>query len=56
VERLAQLEKEVRERAQKDQQKEKAESDAPIINPGAIPMIEYNMNGFGGAAPSYFGH
>jgi clathrin heavy chain len=35
-EKLAALEKEVRERAQKDSQKEQAEAEAPIINPGGL--------------------
>jgi hypothetical protein len=33
---LAQLEKEVQERSKKDVQKEQAEAEAPIINPGLM--------------------
>jgi hypothetical protein len=33
---LAQLEKEVKERSKKDVQKEQAEAEAPIINPGLM--------------------
>jgi clathrin heavy chain len=36
VEKLAALEKEVRDRSKKEQQKEQQEADAPIINPGGF--------------------
>jgi len=39
VEKLTQLEKEVRERSVKDAQKEKIESEAPIINPANVLML-----------------
>lgn len=38
---LAQLEKEVKERAKKDTQKEQAEAEAPIINPAGIGLLTY---------------
>jgi clathrin heavy chain len=34
--KVAALEREVRERAQKDSQREQQEADAPIINPGGL--------------------
>jgi clathrin heavy chain len=36
VDKLAALEKEVRERSKKEQQKEEQEADAPMINPGGF--------------------
>lgn len=33
---IAQLEKDVKERSKKDDQKEQAEAEAPIINPGGL--------------------
>ena len=48
---LAQLEKEVKERSKKDAQKEQAESEAPIINPGGFGNRLLLENGFGGQAP-----
>ncbi|KIY69192.1 clathrin heavy chain 1, partial [Cylindrobasidium torrendii FP15055 ss-10] len=47
VEKLAHLEKEVKERTKKDVQKEQAESEAPMINPGMLLLT----NGYGGQAP-----
>jgi len=35
------LEKEVRERAKKDTQKEQAEAEAPMINPAGIGLLTY---------------
>ncbi|KAJ6625007.1 clathrin heavy chain 1 [Mycena sp. CBHHK59/15] len=49
VTKLAQLEKEVKERSKKEVQKEQAEADAPIINPGL--MITNGPTGFVGQAP-----
>ncbi|TFK26167.1 clathrin heavy chain 1 [Coprinopsis marcescibilis] len=52
VERLAQIEKEVRDRSKKDEQKEQAEADAPIINPGGFGnRLLLEDGGFGGGAP-----
>jgi len=49
VDKLAQLEKEVKERSKKDAQKEQTESEAPIINPGYRGLL---TNGIvGQAAP-----
>ncbi|KAF8920783.1 clathrin heavy chain 1 [Mucidula mucida] len=47
VEKLKQLEKEVKERSRKDIQKEQAEAEAPMINPGTLLLT----NGFAGAPP-----
>ncbi|KAF8199169.1 hypothetical protein BJ912DRAFT_951141 [Pholiota molesta] len=47
VEKLAQLEKEVKERSKKDAQKEQTESEAPIINPAP------SMNGMMPAMTGY---
>ncbi|KAL9713749.1 Clathrin heavy chain [Leucoagaricus gongylophorus] len=55
IEKLAYLEKEVRERAKKDTQKEQAEAETPMINPAGIGLLTYGggvgqaatgMNGF----------
>jgi len=52
VEKLAQLEKEVKERSKKDAQKEQAEADAPIINPGGFGnRLMLEGGGFMGAPP-----
>lgn len=48
VEKLAALEKEVKERAKKETQKEQQETDAPIINPASRLLL---TNGFSGQAP-----
>ncbi|KAK2465631.1 hypothetical protein APHAL10511_002175 [Amanita phalloides] len=48
VEKLVQLEKEVRERSVKDAQKEKIESEAPIINPANVLLL---TNGSVGQPP-----
>lgn len=50
---MAQLEKEVKERSKKDTQKEQAESEAPIINPGGFGnrLLLTQGNGFAGQAP-----
>ncbi|KJA25685.1 hypothetical protein HYPSUDRAFT_37118 [Hypholoma sublateritium FD-334 SS-4] len=50
VEKLAQLEKEVKERSKKDAQKEQTESEAPIINPGGFGNLLLT-NGIVGQAP-----
>ncbi|KAI0285915.1 clathrin heavy chain 1 [Russula aff. rugulosa BPL654] len=52
VEKLAALEKEVRERSKKEQQKEEQEADAPIINPGGFGnrLMLTQGNGFAGQA------
>ncbi|EAU90123.2 clathrin heavy chain 1 [Coprinopsis cinerea okayama7 len=51
VEKMAQLEKEVKERSKKDAQKEQAEADAPIINPGGFGnRLLLENGGFGAAA------
>ncbi|CAK5273880.1 unnamed protein product [Mycena citricolor] len=49
VNRLAQFEKELKERSKKEVQKEQAEADAPIINPAL--MITNGPAGFGGPPP-----
>ncbi|TFY72317.1 hypothetical protein EVG20_g697 [Dentipellis fragilis] len=53
VEKLASLEKEVKERSKKDSQKEQAEAEAPIINPGGFGnrLMLTQGNGFVGQAP-----
>lgn len=48
---MAQLEREVKERSKKDAQKEQAEADAPIINPGGFGNRLMLENGFSGGAP-----
>ncbi|KAI0321019.1 clathrin heavy chain 1 [Amylostereum chailletii] len=50
VEKLAALEKEVKERAKKEVQKEQQESEAPIINPASRLLLTQG-NGFPGQAP-----
>jgi len=52
VDKLAVLEKEVRERSKKEQQKEQQEADAPIINPGGFGnrLMLTQGNGFAGQA------
>jgi len=52
VDKLAALEKEVRERSKKEQQKEQQEADAPIINPGGFGnrLMLTQGNGFAGQA------
>ncbi len=49
VDKLAALEKEVRERSKKEQQKEQQEADAPIINPGGFGnrLMLTQGNGYG---------
>ncbi|KAJ3833038.1 armadillo-type protein [Lentinula raphanica] len=49
VEKIRQLEKEVKEYSKKESAKEKAESEAPIINPGLNTLLL--TNGYGGQAP-----
>lgn len=44
IEKLVQLEKEVKERAKKDSQKEQAEAEAPMINPAGIGLLTYGGN------------
>jgi clathrin heavy chain len=53
VDKVAALEKEVKERAKKDVQKEQSEADAPIINPGGFGnrLLLTQGNGFVGQAP-----
>ncbi|THH32376.1 hypothetical protein EUX98_g1821 [Antrodiella citrinella] len=53
LDKIAQLEKEVKERAQKDTQKEQQESEVPIINPGGFGgrLLLTQGNGFPGQAP-----
>ncbi|PPQ65881.1 hypothetical protein CVT24_011212 [Panaeolus cyanescens] len=51
VEKIAQLEKDVKERAKKDAQKEQTESEAPIINPGGFGRGLLLTNGIVGQAP-----
>lgn len=46
VEKIAQLEKDVKERAKKDAQKEQTESEAPIINPGGFGRGLLLTNGY----------
>jgi len=52
VEKLTMLEKEVRERSVKDAQKEKIDSEAPIINPANVLML---TNGAIGQQPTLNG-
>jgi clathrin heavy chain len=47
IEKLATLEKEVRERSKKEKQKEEQEADAPIINPGFGNRLLTQGNGYG---------
>ena len=49
VDKLAALDKEVRERSKKEQQKEEQEADAPIINPGGFGnrLLLTQGNGYG---------
>ena len=49
VDKLAALEKDVRERSKKEQQKEQQEADAPIINPGGFGnrLMLTQGNGYG---------
>ncbi|KAG6890292.1 hypothetical protein C0995_009498 [Termitomyces sp. Mi166 len=54
VDKLSLLEKEVQERSKKDAQKEQAESEAPIINPGFGSTLLLT-NGYVGQAPSMNG-
>ncbi|KAH9975866.1 clathrin heavy chain 1 [Lactifluus volemus] len=53
VDKLAALEKELRERSKKEKQKEEQEADAPIINPGGFGnrLLLTQGNGFVGQAP-----
>jgi clathrin heavy chain len=53
VEKIATLEKEVKERAKKDSVKEQQEADAPIINPGGLGnrLMLTSGNGFAGQGP-----
>ncbi|KAG7443630.1 clathrin heavy chain [Guyanagaster necrorhizus] len=51
VDKLIQLEKEVKERSKKDSQKEQAEAEAPMINPGGFGNTLLLTNGFAGQAP-----
>jgi len=53
VDKLAALEKEVRERSKKEKQKEEQEADAPIINPGGFGsrLMLTQGNGIAGQAP-----
>ncbi|KAK7061131.1 Clathrin heavy chain [Paramarasmius palmivorus] len=48
VDKLQQLEKEVKEHSKKDKQKEQAEAEAPMINPGGFGNRLLLTNGFGG--------
>jgi len=50
-ERLAALEREVRERAKKDNAKEEQEADQPIINPGLNRLLITQGNGYPTQAP-----
>jgi len=54
ADKLAVLEKEVKERAKKDSQKEQLEAEQPIINPGFGGRLMITQNGFTGAAPPGF--
>jgi len=49
VDKLRQLEKEVKEYSKKESAKERAESDAPIINPGMNTLLL--TNGYAGQVP-----
>ncbi|KAI0065620.1 clathrin heavy chain [Artomyces pyxidatus] len=53
VDKLAALEKEVKERSKKESQKEQLEAEAPIINPGGFGdrLLLTQGNGFAGQAP-----
>ncbi|KAL0060881.1 Clathrin heavy chain [Marasmius tenuissimus] len=50
IEKIQQLEKEVKEHSRKDKQKEEAEESQPIINPGGFGNRLLLTNGFGGQA------
>ncbi|TFK74892.1 clathrin heavy chain [Pluteus cervinus] len=51
IEKISQLEKDLKERLTKDAQKEQHEAEVPIINPG-LGRIGLITNGFTGQAPS----
>ena len=55
VDKLSALEKEVRERSKKEQQKEQQEADAPIINPGGFGnrLMLTQGNGYGSCDPCF---
>ena|SRR5712691_4551318 len=55
VDKLSALEKEVRERSKKEQQKEQQEADAPIINPGGFGnrLLLTQGNGYGFSEPHF---
>ncbi len=57
---MAQLEKEVKERAKKETQKEQAEAEMPMIAPGGILRItqggEFGAGLGGGAVPPIYGN
>ena len=55
VDKLAALEKEVRERSKKEKQKEDQEADAPIINPGGFGnrLLLTQGNGYMSFAPRF---
>jgi len=55
VDKLAYLEKEVKERSKKDAQKEQTEAEAPIINPGGYGRGLLLTNGIVGQAPPMMG-
>jgi len=52
VEKLAALEKEVKEHSKKEAQKEQKEAEAPIINPGGFGRGLLLTNGIVGQVPS----
>ncbi|KIJ55342.1 hypothetical protein M422DRAFT_219983 [Sphaerobolus stellatus SS14] len=54
VNKIATLEKEVKERAKKDSQKEQLEAEQPIINPGGFGHLLITQNGFTGNAQPGF--
>lgn len=51
VDKIANLEKEVKEQSKKEAQKEKTEAEAPIINPGGFGRGLLLTNGIVGSAP-----
>ncbi|EJD47981.1 clathrin heavy chain [Auricularia subglabra TFB-10046 SS5] len=56
VERLSSLEKEVRERSEKEKKKEQQEEEEPIITPGMNRLMITQGNGFAGPAPPIYGN
>lgn len=54
VDKLVVLEKEVKERLKRDTQKDQAEAEAPIINPGGFGQLLLTQGGMGGPPPPIY--